>query len=76
MFKKKLNTFKCFKIFFLSLAKATAAQKQAIRTQYKPPAPSKSRTKVPSGQSSGYGKATTPSRYSQQALQNQYQNQK
>jgi len=56
-------------------AKATAAQKQAIRTQYKPPAPSKSRTKVPSGQSSGYGKATTPSRYSQQALQNQYQNQ-
>merc|ERR1711935_1329214 len=54
-----------------SSQKATAAQKQAIRTQYKPPAPSKSRTKVPKAAvSSGYGRvattsATTPSRYGQ-----------
>jgi len=55
-----------------SAAKKTAAQKQAIRTQYKPPAPSKSRTKVPSAVSSGYGRqAPAQSRYSQQ---NQYQN--
>lgn len=62
-----------------SSAKATAAQKQAIRTQYKPPAPSKSRTKVPKATvSSGYGRvastsATTPSRYGQSMYQgNQY----
>merc|ERR1711935_1134919 len=54
-----------------SSQKATAAQKQAIRTQYKPPAPSKSRTKVPKAAvSSGYGRvattsATTSSRYGQ-----------
>ena len=57
---------KSVKNFTKFLAKKTAAQKQAIRTQYKPPAPSKSRTKVPSAVSSGYGRPAP-------AKQNQYQ---